>query len=255
MFSQNISARINRIDKTNLRAIALMGSYARGEAKKYSDIDIVCFLKENVQERPPQIKIIDQKYLVVSFVSFAEVESWFTLPEQAVKCILGLRYAKPIWDPNDCFVELQKRAIEFRWNDSFQLKANMYASKNLLSWVEEVHKALQGVLLRDTGRMLNGLHGLTFGLFHVVSVQRGILLFGDNSFFEQVTSYFGKESEFSQLSREAFGVEVAVELSQRVVAGLRLFCLVVDLLVDVLTEDEKVAVLLVKEEINRELGF
>ena len=47
MINKNILNKVEELKKNNYEAIALIGSYARGEEKKYSDIDIVCFLKEN----------------------------------------------------------------------------------------------------------------------------------------------------------------------------------------------------------------
>lgn len=253
MYSQKIIARIDAIDKTKLLAIALMGSYARGEAGKYSDIDIVCFSEASAEGQSPLIEVIDEKYLVISFVSSGEVQSWFTQPEKATEYIGGLRFAQPIWDPTGYFAELQKRAFGFVWDESLQQKANIYASKSLFGWLEEVHKALQGLLMGDTGRMLNGLQGLTYGIFNVVRVQRGTMLSGENYFFEEVLNSFGQHSEFARLSRIAFGVGKGVELSERVLAGLQLFCQTVDMLSDSLSEDVKDGIMFVAREVKEEL--
>ncbi|WP_069650135.1 nucleotidyltransferase domain-containing protein [Caloranaerobacter ferrireducens] len=253
MFSESIAERIKKIDREELEAIALMGSYARGEACKYSDIDIVCFLKEGNEGRLPDIEIVDSKYLVISYVTREETDKWFCDPEKATECISGLRQSKVIWDPNGYLSSLKKRAEEFKWDSSLQEKANNYASRELVSWVEEVHKALQGLLFNDIGRMLNGLYGLTYGLFKVVRVQKGILLTSDNSFFKQVIDYFGEESEFAILGKEAFGIDNTLEVRERVISGLKLFDLITDMLVDILNDDDKEAILLVKDEIRREL--
>lgn len=253
MFSQKINARIDAVDKENLLAIALLGSYARGEAGKYSDIDILCLSEENGADQPPCIEIIDGKYVVISTVSSEEVLSWFSRPEKAVEYLGGLRTAKAIWDPQGYLCQLRRRAAELVWDESFQKKANLYAGRALLGWIEEVHKALQGVLTGDTGRMLNGLHGLTYGIFRVLRVQRGIFLSGENYFFEEVVQYFGQQSEFARLSRIAFGVESVGELAERVWAGLELFCLTADLLSEVLSDDVKEAVLFVVKEVTEEM--
>lgn len=254
MLKKKIIERINKIDKKNIEAIALMGSYARNEAEKYSDIDIVCFVK-NIKDYNDknQIELLMDKYLVISYVDIQEVESWFTEPEKAVSYIYGLRTAKPLWDPNGFLEKIQRRALNFIWDDAMQRKANQYASKELISWIEEVHKALQGLILNDNGRMLNGLHGLTFGLFRVITVQKGILLRSDNSFFEQVLEGFGEGSQFTKLARESFGIGCALNIRERVISGLKLFLIVIDMMMDKFNEQDKKMICLVREEIGNEL--
>lgn len=73
-----------------------MGSYARGDARRYCDIDIVCFQDRVLQEPSALIEIIDGKYLVRSFFSTEEVQDWFVQPEKAVQYICGLRFGQLI---------------------------------------------------------------------------------------------------------------------------------------------------------------
>ena len=229
-----------------------MGSYARNQAKKFSDIDIVCFLKENI-ETPNQMEIVDKTYIVISFCTPKDVETWFSNPEKVTEHISGLRSAKTIWDPQGFLDDLRKRAISFNWDNTLQIKANEYASKELVYWIEEVHKALSGLLLDDIGKMLNGLFGLTFGLFKVIRVQQGILLTSENSFFQQVIDHFGNESPLTIISKQAFGIDNTLGIRERVLAGLRLFDYITDMLIDILKEDDKKVILFVKDGIKREL--
>ncbi|GHO86951.1 nucleotidyltransferase domain-containing protein [Dictyobacter formicarum] len=54
---------IRRFDTPLIRAIMLMGSYSRGEAAPYSDVDFVCFTDET-----------EQVYARISDNLFPEVE-------------------------------------------------------------------------------------------------------------------------------------------------------------------------------------
>lgn len=253
MLSNIIMQRINKINRENLEAIALMGSYARNVAKKYSDIDIVCFLKDGIADQPTEIEVVDKKYIVISYCTNKDVETWFSDPEKVTEYVSGLRSAKKVWDPYGFLGDLRERAIQFQWDNTLQLKANEYASKQLVLWIEEVHKALTGLQINDIGRMLNGLFGLTFGLFQVIRVQRGILLSSDNSFFQQVIDHFGDQSYFTLLSKKAFGIGDPLEIRERVLAGIKLFDYITDMLIDILREDDKKAILFVKDEIKREI--
>lgn len=248
-----LERKISEIDKSDIEAIGLMGSYSRGEEKKYSDVDIVCILKKNANRKSTYIEIIEGKYVVTSYVTIEEMEECFTEPESATENMLGLQQVKVLYDPNKIFIKLRQRAIEFQWTEELQQKANKIVSKRLVGWIEEVHKALQGLISNDVGRMLNGLYGLTYGMFNIVRVQKGILLNGENSFYNRIVEYHGISSNLARLGEKAFGINQNKGIKERVVSGLLLFDEVTEELMKVLREEDKLAITLAKQEIRREL--
>lgn len=254
MINEILERKINEIDKTNIESMGLMGSYSRGEAKKYSDVDIVCILKKDAGKKSTLIEIIEDKYVVTSFTSIEEMEECFTEPEGATENILGLQQVKILYDPNNTFNNLRLRGMKFQWTKEMQRKADEIAGRWMVGLIEEVHKALQGLLSNDVGRMLNGLFGLTHGLFNVVRVQKGILLNGENSFYNRIVGHDGVDSRFAMFSEKAFGIGESSGIRERTAAGLLLFDEVSDELMNVMREEDKQAVILAKEEIHRELG-
>lgn len=248
-----INKKIEELKDENIQAIGLMGSYARGEGKKYSDVDIVCFLKSHAEGKESIIEMIDEKYFVTSYVHPNDVDEYFTCPEKATEYIQGLKKVKVLWEQNNYLRRLKERADNFHWNDTLQKQANEYASKQLVGWVEEVHKALQGLISNDNGRMLNGIFGLTYGLFNVIRVQKGIMLEGDNSFYDKVVGYYPPESKFKKLSATAFGLKGSTTFKERVVAGLLLFDEVTDDLIDILENENRDIIITVKKSIKNEL--
>ncbi len=223
LFSPEIIDKIESIDKTNLLGISLMGSYSRQEAGKFSDIDIVCFCKNEKQET--QVFIIATKYIVISFVGKNEVEDWFTLPELATEFLFGVKNIVPIWDPKNYLEKLKARAIEFKWDKSIQEKANQYANSELTLLIEEVNKGIQGIMAEDIGRQLNSLFGLSHILFKIIQVKKGIFIIGDNTKYQQITALYENAPTTLKLMKEVFG-EVPLELPKRVESGLRLFKIV-----------------------------
>ena len=125
----------------------------------------------------------------------------------------------------------------------------------LVEWLEEVQKALQGYLINDEGRMINGLFGLTFGLFNIIRVQKGILVKSDNTFYNQVVNYYGKESKFAELSDKAFGINISLNLSQRVKSGLKLFLYVVEDMEEIFEEKDKEIIMNIKEKVEKHFGI
>jgi hypothetical protein len=122
----------------------------------------------------------------------------------------------------------------------------------MVGWIEEVHKGLEGLRRHDIGRLLNALHGFTWGLSWVMQVQRGVLVSGDNGFYHEIAAALGPGSRWTQLWAIAFGV-AEIEgrqpsLRERVVAGMWLYAHTAELLGDALQPEHA---MLVQAAVNR----
>ncbi|MEZ4737496.1 MAG: nucleotidyltransferase domain-containing protein [Caldilineaceae bacterium] len=233
--STDIPLFAQQFDHPAVNAIVLMGSHARGDAGPYSDVDLVRFVAEEAADLTGAgSHLRDGVLVVISNATPKRVEGWFTDPEQATNTMAGLRMARALIDRHDTFAAIQARAHAFCWTEDLQMKADLWVSEQMVGWIEEVHKGLEGLRRRDPGRLLNASFGLSWGLSTVVKVQRGILLSGDNGFFQEITHAIGPDSVWSQLYGVAFGVAEVhgrpPSLRERVVAGLHLYALTADLI-------------------------
>ena len=232
--SSDFSTLAHRFRSPEARAIVLMGSFARGDAGQFSDVDLVRFLRDDTGADPEgKTHIVDGRLVVVSEVTPSSVRNWFTEPEAACECIRGARTGQPLWDPEGYFREIQDRARRFVWDGTLQEKANRWASEKLVGWAEEAHKGLGGLRDGHTGRLLNARFGLSWGLTHVMRVQRGVLLSGDNDSYPEVATEMGADSRWVKLSEGAFGLD-GRDLEGQVRAGLALYVLTVEMLADAL---------------------
>jgi hypothetical protein len=248
-----------RFDLPGVNAIVLMGSHARGDAGPYSDVDLVRFVAEDAADLTGAgTHLFDGVLLVISNATPSQVETCFTDPQQAANRIAGLRTAQALVDRSDTFAAIQARAHAFVWTEELQRKADLWASEQMVGWIEEVHKGLEGLRRRDPGRLLNAGFGLSWGLSNVVKVQRGILLSGDNGFFPEITTAMGQESLWSQLYGVAFGVAEVhgrpPSLRERVVAGLKLYMLTAELLGSAVQPEHASLITETVQLINQEIG-
>ena len=234
----DIDHLLHRFDSPDTHAIVLMGSYARGDAGLFSDIDLVRFVAATAQPPDTGSHLIDDHLLVVSNVVPGEVERWFAEPDVAVEVIAGIRSAQPLVDRNGYFATIQAQAHAFVWDATMQDRANRWASAQMVGWIEEVGKGLEGLRRDDVGRMLNARHGCSWGLARVLLVQRGVLVAGDNAFFDALTQAVGLHSEWARLRDLAFGVVdthgMTRTLRDQVRAGLQLYVVTAELLADAL---------------------
>lgn len=245
---------VGKFDAPGVEAIVLMGSYAAGNAGPFSDIDLVRLVEKGAEPPLSGSHLPGDTLVVVSNVSPAEVEAWFTKPEVAVKVIAGLRTARALLDRDEKFAAIQARAKAFEWDSVMQAKADHWASQQMVGWIEEVHKGLEGLRRNNTGRLLNSLFGCSWGLSNLLQVQRGILVSGDNGFYDEVEA----GSEWVELRRAAFGIEGkpgrAPTLRQQVIAGLRLYALTAELVKEALEPADRPMVEQTVALVNRELA-
>lgn len=245
-------------DHQAVNAIALMGSHARGDAGPYSDIDLVRFIAEaDCALAGTGSHLFADQLVVVSNVTPTEMETWFTQPAMAVKTVAGVRAARALIDRHATFATIQARAQAFVWDEHLQLQADIWASQQMVGWIEEMHKALEGLRRNDVGRMLNGLFGGTFGLSNVMQVQRGVLISGDNGFYDEVAMAVGLDSQWTHLRGIAFGIIDVhgrpASLRERVVAGLGLYVVTAELLGDALQPEDAPLVRQTVKLINEQL--
>ena len=240
-----ISRLVEQFDGDDFSALLLVGSRARGSAGPHSDVDLVrlAHAEETRSEFPGDgSHLIDGWLVVVSTLTPAAIDRIFTEPEAACESIGGLRTAHMLVDPADAGARLQRRARDFVWDAAMQSKANRWASVQMVGWIEECHKGLEGLRRNDTGRLLNARFGLSWGVSHVVQVQRGVLLSGDNGVWDEINRAVGEGSEWVRLRHIAFGVEGEnghpAPLREQVIAGLRLYCATAAMLDTALTQPE-----------------
>ncbi len=231
----DLPSLVSHFNHPTVTAIALYGSHARGDAGLNSDSDLIRFVDSDEADPPGSgSHLIDDTLVVVSNYTPSTVASWFSEPTAAVVAIAPLRQAQPLLDPTGHFARLQARANNFLWSAELQQKADAWASEQLVGWIEEAHKGLEGLRRKDEGRLLNASFGLSWGLTGVVKVQRGVLIYSDNTLIEQVMDAVGSTSRWSQLCRISFGMGGkeggSPSLRERVVAGLQLYVATVELL-------------------------
>jgi predicted nucleotidyltransferase len=144
---------VNQFKTSSVKALALKGSYARGTADEYSDVDILRLANE-MDTRADGSYLLENKLVTISTVLPHDIERWFSEPGLATRVIAGLRQAKALGDPENFFAEVQARANAFTWTPEMQAKANEEVSKQMVRLVEEVQKGLGGLQNNNERLML-----------------------------------------------------------------------------------------------------
>jgi hypothetical protein len=216
------------LDGEDIVAIALMGSYARGDATEYSDVDVVRFAASPPEsdEEEYTLQYRGGRLVSISTTTVAAKERELSHPVSAVMAVPGLRQARVLLDKDGALAALREKAMSFTW-EPLQPAADRLASYDLMGNAEEVHKVLSALVRRDESAAMYGTMGMCNALTRIVIVQRGLLIRTENSWFQLVYDAVGRDSEWTRYHRLANGFEAGPPhlppFEVRAIAGLHLY--------------------------------
>ncbi len=239
-FLQKITARY---DGGNVIALALCGSYSRGQGNRYSDVDLWQYIRDEPSEalEKPFVETLDGFLVTVKTTLIGKDHAAMQDPLQAIWVVPAIRQLKVLLDKDGSLASLMDAVAEFRW-DSIQAKANEFASRHLASDAEEIHKLLDGLTRKDESKTLYAIWSLTREMADVLVIQRGVLVPTENAYIDYAQTTAGRDSNWSRQFRLAIGLdrlpagippfqgygEAGLELYRETVALMREFLLPAD---------------------------
>ncbi|KAB8314982.1 nucleotidyltransferase domain-containing protein [Tolypothrix campylonemoides VB511288] len=209
-----LDSLVQEIDSPAIRGIFLTGSYARGCADYWSDLDLVCLTHDDIQIEDTLLyrdckECNPEEHRILVSVTYCPLKHWLwviELPESAIHAIPAFRNMRPLLDKDGVVAQLQETARLFDYA-SLQNKANRYAAETVFHLVEDVHKLLGGLTKRDESRVLAATHEILQGMTKAVAVSRGVMVESANTYFAQVMQETGIESAWTLAFRQAAGLE------------------------------------------------
>lgn len=187
-------------------ALALAGSYARGDATRWSDVDVIRYgadLPATSEERYT-LAIREGRLVSLSTTTIPTKQAEMTKPEAAIFVVPGLRQARILHDPTGALAALHQQARDFTW-EPLRTAASAHASETVMGDAEEAHKLLGALGRHDESAALYATHGLVLGLTRAVAVGRGVLIESENSYYRQVQEAAGVDSSWTRYHRIAAG--------------------------------------------------
>jgi predicted nucleotidyltransferase len=222
-----LSKLVAELDNETVTAIILYGSYARGDAAPYSDVDLDRFVKEPPDRiRQKRFTYRDGRLVSIGTRTISQERKSFTVPDRAIVVVPSIREARILLDKEGAFSELQQEARAWTW-ESLQAQADYYASNILMLRIGQVHQNLRALFLHDELALSRRTLKLFLALTSAVAVQRGMLVGSGNTYFQQVQDLVGLNSSWTHYHRLIAGVDVntvqGTYNEARGVATLRLY--------------------------------
>ena len=220
-----IPSLLEKMDSPDVIGVGIVGSYARGQENKYSDVDVdiyVSKLPENPYDRYT-LRYWDNKLVSLKYTVLDDERSGLMDPRRAIWVVPGVSGMKILLDKDGSLTALQKAAREFDWSP-LQSAADEYAAEQIMGNAEEVHKILNGLVRGHESTVLYATWGLVKNLLEAVVVQRGIMIVSENRYFDLIQDSVGRDSKWTGAFRAAWGLDAASSQYQsRGAAALKLY--------------------------------
>jgi len=198
------------------RAVALVGSYASGEAGPESDLDLLAVGPKsyswNLQRR-------DGLLVSVSSRPFEEYRKAFALPEEVCAVVPGWRGAVILHDPEGLAAAMVREAREWDWGP-LERRCDAWVAEQITGHAEEVHKLVAALRSGNTSAAAVQRSLLAVHLAPVLAVHRRILYGSENRLWDLVSDEMGEEWRLLQAGALGQGDETFEETCT---AALRLY--------------------------------
>jgi hypothetical protein len=203
-----------------IAGIVLGGSYARGDATRFSDLDFAPFLREGAPPRKKQLFYRDGYLVSISYKTVAGVRADTKMPNRAIWVVNGFKGAKVLLDRDGSIRGLMDEIDAFAW-EPLQQAANEYAGASLVGSAEAVHKLLGDLSGSNDRALAFATANLLSNLTDLVAVQRGVLVKSDRTYYRQVQESAGPASAWTRYHNIAAGVTPLPPGTQRTPATSR----------------------------------
>jgi predicted nucleotidyltransferase len=207
--------------------LLLTGSYARGDAAQYSDVDIIRFVPDGSETLNRRFQYLERnnKLISITATTINEKEQEIDQPQSAIMLVPALQQGIVIFDPQGQVTALQQKALQFEWL-RLQAAAQEYVSNELLEFVEEVYTIINALKREDESAAMIGLLGLCLGMPRIIAVHLGLMIPTENDLFKCVQQAVGNGSSWTRYFRQANGMVFISEQNtvfKRAQAGLILY--------------------------------
>jgi hypothetical protein len=191
-------------DLPGTRAITISGSFARGQANEWSDVDVNRYVAGTGVAAGVPPRWIDGRLVRVSSQTMAEAWAELEQPERAIWAVLPLRGMRILLDRDGEVARLVEAARAFRW-ESIAERARLWASRRLAKDAENVLKLRAAIDVADESSILNAHLNLAQHCADAIAVARGVLISTENRFHAEVRAAAGPE--WTRRQRAAYGLD------------------------------------------------
>lgn len=201
-------------------AIALTGSYSRGDATSASDIDLIV-----IGDGPSYLLDVHEGMLVAqAWASESEHRCRFADPGEVGTAIPGWREAVLLHDPHAVAASLKQEALDWSWKPLDDL-CDAWVAERIVGYAEEAQKLVAAIANGRKLTMAVQRDLLAVHLAPILAVHHRMLYGSENALWNQVGDAMGAEWRRTQGAALSVGQE---SLEESCAAALHLLSLAID---------------------------
>ncbi|ANE42855.1 nucleotidyltransferase domain-containing protein [Deinococcus puniceus] len=159
-------------------AVVLTGSFARGDADEWSDLDVQVLVADGAPIGG-HTSYHGGLLLSVDRSELGHRERALTDPDTALWNLTALRTGLPLYDPAGVFAVLQAKAQALEWA-TLAPEAHRQAASRIAGTAEELHKIMGGLNAGDGEKVAYAALGLMLGLGQAALLSTGTLIPTEN---------------------------------------------------------------------------
>ncbi len=244
-----LATLVAELDGPDVIGVALGGSFARGEATAYSDVDLAPFYRADTAMPPKRLFWRDGWLVSVSPKTISGWREQMARPESAIHLVPSAAQMRILRDSDGALAALVAEAQAFQW-DPLRPAADAFASNAFMVFAAHALKLLGALVREDEAAMLYPLGELLYDMPWIVATRRGVLIETQRTYFLQIHAAVGPESAWSHAHLTALGMH-RESLRERAVAALRLYAETARLISDALQPEHRAVVATTVERIAR----
>ncbi|HEU5226300.1 MAG TPA: nucleotidyltransferase domain-containing protein [Ktedonobacteraceae bacterium] len=199
-----LQALVQELDHEDIIGITLGGSYARGAATRYSDVDLACFWREGLRPPPKRFMYREGKLISIKMTSVTEIREMLKRPQAAIFFASGKHQV--LLDKDGSVTRLLAEIEAFRW-EALQTAANANISIWMMLLAEHVQKMLNLFQQENAAGLAFVMSKLIAELTVLTAEYYGTLITSDNTYYQQVQEAAGLDSAWTHYHRIATGLE------------------------------------------------
>jgi predicted nucleotidyltransferase len=212
------------LDHEDIVGITLGGSFARGTATLYSDVDLACFWREGVKPPPKCFLYRQDKLISIKMTSVTEIREMLKRPQSALFFASGKR--RLLLDKDGEVSRLLAEIEAFRWED-LQSVVHAHVSLWMMLKAEDVQKVLREFQQENAPGLALVITKMVAELTRLTALCHRTLITNDSTYYQQVQEAAGLDSGWTRSHRVATGLEAGptdiAPLRARGIAVLHLY--------------------------------
>ncbi len=215
---------VQELDHEDIVGITLGGSYARGTATLFSDVDLACFWREGMKPPPKRFLYRQDKLISVKMTSVTEIHEMLKRPQSAMLFVSGKR--RLMLDKDGSVARLLAEIEAFRWED-LQEPVHTHVSLWMMLKAEDVQKVLREFEQENAPGLALVITNLVAELTSLTALCHRTLITSDSTYYQQVQEAAGLDSAWTRSHRITTGLEAGptsiAPLRARGIAVLHLY--------------------------------